>query len=72
MALIHRSSGKQPYLLTLLNKWAAFMLSVSGTGRYLTAGKINALVSISLDAGSEVNDSRGTFKPPTGRLWVSL
>lgn len=48
------------------------MLSVSGTGRYLTAGKINALVSISLDAGSEVNDSRGTFKPPTDRLWVFL
>lgn len=31
VALIPRSSGKQPYLLILLNKWAAFMLSVSGT-----------------------------------------
>lgn len=31
MALIPRSSGKQPYLLILLNKWVAFMLSLSGT-----------------------------------------
>lgn len=30
MAPIPRSSRKQPYLLILLNKWAAFMLSVSG------------------------------------------
>lgn len=31
VALIPRPSGKQPYLLILVNKWAAFILSVSGT-----------------------------------------
>lgn len=50
MALVPCSSGKQPYLLILLNKWAVFMLSVGWNtkdriGRYIIACKINVLLA---------------------------
>lgn len=51
MALVPWSSGKQPYLLILLNKWAAFMLSVGWNKRdkvrrYIMAFEINVLFAL--------------------------
>lgn len=51
MALVPWSSGKQPYLLILLNKWPAFMLSVNwnkkdGVRRYAIACEINVLFAL--------------------------
>lgn len=45
------SSGKQPYLLILLNKWPAFMLSLcwnkkDRVRRYIIACEINALCAL--------------------------
>lgn len=62
------SSGRQPYLLILLNKWAAFMLSVGwnkrgGRRRYIIACKINVLSAL-LGGGGEMIAGELSDPPP--------